>query len=145
MANKKSHSNKQLYAAKIPRTARVASQIHRVLAESVFELAQKGAVEGLLTVTAVDLSGDLKTAKVYFSSLSEAELEFLNSNRIKLQQKISQNVHMKVTPILSFYEDPVIAGAQKIDEILSRISQKTKSDTEEDFSESKNASSGETY
>ncbi len=145
MAYKKSHSNKQLYAARIPRTARVASQIHRVLAEAVFELAQKEAADNLLTVTAVDLSGDLKTAKVYFSSLSETELEFLNTNRIKLQQKISQNVHMKVTPILSFYEDPVIAGAQKIDEILSRISQKRKSDPEADFSEPKDVSSGETY
>ncbi len=119
-------SNKKIQGGKIPRTFRISSQIQRILADALFELAQKGVIENMITITGVEVSGDLRIAKVYFSSLTPEDIEILNANRVKLQHQISMNMHVKSTPILSFYVDPTIQAANRIDEIINRVSEQTR-------------------
>lgn len=106
----------------ISRKSRVSSLIQRVLAEAMFDMRQIEQEDKILTVTGVEVSGDLKQAKVYFSSLTDTDLEFLQQNRIKLQKIIASQVHIKVTPILSFLPDPSISNAERIDAILNKLS-----------------------
>ena len=56
------------------RIQRVADQIHTELSE-IIQRRMKDPPRGLLTITAVEVSRDLRQAKVYVSSLTEEDLE----------------------------------------------------------------------
>ncbi len=72
----------------------------------------------LVTVTAVEVSGDLRRATVFLSSLSEEAAESLSAHRAELQQAIGRQVRMKHTPQLGFAADPGVALGAKVEEIL---------------------------
>ena len=65
---------------------------------------------GFVTVTSVDTSPDLRTARVYVSVLGgeaerEASLEGLRSSHGVLQSAIASQTRIKRTPTLSFHYD----------------------------------------
>lgn len=73
---------------------------------------------GFVTVTAVDTSPDLRSARVFVSVLGddderEATLAGLRSSHGPLQAAIAAEVRMKRTPTLTFhYDDSVERGAR---------------------------------
>jgi len=77
---------------------------------------------GFVTVTSVETSPDLRTAKVFVSVLGseeerEATLEGLRSSHGVIQSRIAAETRMKRTPTLTFhYDDSVERGAR-----LSRL------------------------
>jgi ribosome-binding factor A len=77
---------------------------------------------GFVTVTAVDTSADLRSARVYVSVLGspeerEATLAGLRSSHGFLQGRLATELRMKRTPTLSFaYDDSVERGMR-----LSRL------------------------
>jgi len=81
-----------------------------------------------ITVTEVNVSPDLKNAKVYIMPLGgEQKLEVLESlNRIKgyIQKLISSDIKLRQIPKLSFVIDTTFEYAHKIDNILHTIKKK---------------------
>jgi ribosome-binding factor A len=75
----------------------------------------------LLTVTAVEVSPDLRHATVYLSSLADEAAEGLAQHRVQLQQAIGREVRMKRTPQLTFAADPGVAAGTKVEEILRHL------------------------
>jgi ribosome-binding factor A len=78
---------------------------------------------GFVTVTGVETSADLRSARVYVSVLGdEAErddaLAGLSSARGFLQQRVGEELHMKRTPTLDFVYDESIATGMRISELL---------------------------
>lgn len=78
---------------------------------------------GFVTVTAVETSPDLRTAKVYVSVLGseeerEATFEGLRSSRGVIQSRIASETRMKRTPTLTFHYDDTIAKGVRISELL---------------------------
>jgi ribosome-binding factor A len=78
---------------------------------------------GFVTVTSVETSPDLRTAKVYVSVLGpeserEATLAALRSSHGILQSKIAAETHMKRTPTLSFHYDDTIEQGVRISRLL---------------------------
>ena len=72
-----------------------------------------------MTVTSVETSPDLRTAKVYVSVLGdeeerEATLEGLRSSHGVLQSKIAAETRMKRTPTLTFHYDDTIEQGMRI-------------------------------
>ena len=73
---------------------------------------------GFVTVTSVETSSDLRTAKVFVSVLGseeerEASLEGLRSSHGVLQSRIAAETRMKRTPTLTFrYDDTIEKGAR---------------------------------
>lgn len=74
----------------------------------------------LLTITAVDVDGDLRHARVYLASLPEGALSALEERRLELQASIAREVRLKCTPTLSFAPDPVIEAGNRVEEALRR-------------------------
>ena len=79
---------------------------------------------GFVTVTAVDTSSDLRTARVHFSVLGSEEdrqdtLEALTASRAVLQSAIASQVKMKRTPTLTFVYDDSIERADRLNRMLS--------------------------
>jgi ribosome-binding factor A len=78
---------------------------------------------GFVTVTSVETSPDLSTAKVYVSVLGdederEATFEGLRSSHGVLQARIAAETRMKRTPTLTFHYDDTIEKGARISELL---------------------------
>jgi ribosome-binding factor A len=78
---------------------------------------------GFVTVTSVQTSPDLRTAKVYVSVLGseeerEATLSGLRSSCGVIQSRIAAETRMKRTPTISFHYDETIAQGVRISRLL---------------------------
>ncbi len=78
---------------------------------------------GFVTVTSVQTSPDLRTAKVYVSVLGseeerEATLSGLRSSRGVIQAKIAAETRMKRTPTVAFHYDETIEQGVRISRLL---------------------------
>jgi ribosome-binding factor A len=113
-------------ARRYDRTARVNEVVREVLADELERLSDPQL--GLLTVTGVEVTPDLRQATVYYSALIPAEgeaerdiAEALGAARPQLQAAIARQVRMKYTPQLVFREDPAIRTGERVDEILRQL------------------------
>jgi len=80
---------------------------------------------GFVTVTAVETSPDLRTAKVFVSVFGtdeerEATLEGLRSSHGVIQSRIAAETRMKRTPTLTFHYDDTIEKGVRISELLEK-------------------------
>jgi ribosome-binding factor A len=78
---------------------------------------------GFVTVTSVETSPDLRTAKVYVSVLGdeearEATLTGLRASHGVIQSRIASETRMKRTPTLSFHYDETIEQGMRISRLL---------------------------
>jgi len=78
---------------------------------------------GFVTVTAVETSPDLRTAKVFVSVLGtdeerEETLQGLRSSHGVIQSRIAAETRMKRTPTLTFHYDETIERGARISELL---------------------------
>ena len=78
---------------------------------------------GFVTVTAVETSPDLRSARVYVSVLGDQRqrdesLDGLNSSHGVLQAAIAREVRIKRTPTLSFYYDDSIERGVRVSRLL---------------------------
>jgi ribosome-binding factor A len=78
---------------------------------------------GFVTVTSVDTSPDLRSARVYVSVLGdeeerEATLAALASSHGKLQAAIAREVRIKHTPTLTFRYDESLERAIRLSRLL---------------------------
>jgi ribosome-binding factor A len=78
---------------------------------------------GFVTVTSVETSPDLRTAKVFVSVLGdeeerEATLAALRSSHGVIQNRIAAETRMKRTPTLTFHYDETIEQGVRISHLL---------------------------
>jgi ribosome-binding factor A len=107
-----------------PRTARLNELVREIIADELERIDDDRMT--LLTITAVDVDGDLRRAKVLFDSLDgedgdEALLEALGEVRVRLQRAIGSQARIKRTPELTFAPDPAVRAGERIDSILRTI------------------------
>jgi len=103
------------------RMRRVNEAVREVIGDAVGSL--KDPRIGFVTVTSVDTSPDLRTARVYFSVLGDAEersatQEGLESAHGFLQAQIGRELHLKRTPKLTFMFDETIERGVRISRML---------------------------
>jgi ribosome-binding factor A len=108
-------------ASSYPRSLRVNQVLRQIVAEELERLADADERLRLLTVTSVDTSPDLRTAKVYVASLDDEAAEALDERRSQLQRYVGSQVRMKRTPRLTFVADPAVSAGARVDEVLRRI------------------------
>ncbi len=108
------------------RTDRVAAAIHEEVATFLNSDAKDPRLQGFVTVTGVDVTRDLRQAKVFVSVMgSEAErastLEGLASVAAHLRSRIGKTLRLRVAPEIAFRVDESIAHAARIETLLSQI------------------------
>ncbi len=108
------------------RPDRVAEAIREEVAGFLADGAKDPRVTGLVTVTGVDLTRDLRHAKVFVSVLgSDAErketFEGLASIASHLKIRIGRALRLRVAPDIEFKADDSIARAARIETLLSQI------------------------
>ena len=108
------------------RPDRVAEAIREEVAGFLADGAKDPRVTGLVTVTGVDLTRDLRHAKVFVSVLgSDAErketFEGLASIASHLKIRIGRALRLRVAPDIEFKSDDSIARAARIETLLAQI------------------------
>ena len=81
---------------------------------------------GLLTVTNVAITDDLKLAKIYLSFLENKKpikdiLKILKSKQNIIRHQMGLKLTLKYIPQLQFYYDDAIEHAQRINNIIQKI------------------------
>lgn len=105
------------------RVDRVAATIKRVLATPVADIA-RAACAGLVSITRVEVSPDLRRAEVYLSVFSGADESaagvraLLREHAHELQRVLASELRSKNTPVLGFSLDDTLAQADRIDRLL---------------------------
>lgn len=109
--------------------SRRIERVNSLLQAEISELLQREVkdhrISGLVTITEVDVSPDLRTAKVYVSVLgSEADraatLEALTAAAHFLQRELRKRLTIRRTPELTFLPDESMERGARILELLDR-------------------------
>ena len=108
------------------RTNRVSEELREILAEEIPKL--KDPRVGFVTVTGVNITPDLRLARVFYTALGDdrarrATAAALRSARGHLRQVIGHEVRMKVLPDLRFEEDVAIERGDRIEELLRELNE----------------------
>jgi ribosome-binding factor A len=106
------------------RTSRVGEEFREILAEEIPKL--KDPRVGFVTVTAVEVTADLRHATVSYTALGNESSRRstdagLRSATPHLRQVIGRQVRLKVLPELQFVEDESIVTADRIDRLIEEI------------------------
>jgi len=110
------------------RPDRVAEAIREEIATFLAEGARDPRIVGFVTVTAVEVSRDLRHAKVFVSVMgSDAErtstMEGLAAVAPALRGPIGRALRLRVAPEIAFRLDESVARAARIETLLEQIKQ----------------------
>ena len=125
--NFKTKRTKKDNTTKSQRQLRVGEELRHLISNALHRETFYDVVleSNNITVTEVNVSPDLKNAKVYIMPLGgENKIEVLESlNKIKgyIQKLISSEIQLRQIPRLSFVIDTTFEYANKIDNIIKNI------------------------
>ena len=104
------------------RIAKVNSLIQHELAPVLLKFLE--GQKGLVTITKVETSRDMKWAKVWISILGGNDdeiLTFINKNIYHIQGDLNHHFATKIIPRLQFFLDTSARYAQHIEELVKKI------------------------
>ena len=107
------------------RSEKVSEEIkHKISEVLTKDLAELNL--GLVTVTNVVTSKDLRVAKVYLSFLGNKQpvdvcIEKVNFRKKDIRMHLSSKLYLKYMPELFFYYDDRVEYASRIDELIKKI------------------------
>ncbi len=107
------------------RSDRVSNLIHREISE-IIEHEMKDTHIGMVTVTGVEMSRDLKNARVFFSVLGDeavvqSSIDALNNATSFIRARLRERVILKRIPMLSFAYDSSTIHGMYIDKLIDEI------------------------
>ena len=107
------------------RLNRINEELKKEISQIIsFELKNPDAT-GLISVTKVKITPDLKYAKVYVSLLNskneEKTIEALKNSSGYIRSVIAKRVNLRITPELVFEKDDSMEYGMKIDSILKDL------------------------
>ncbi|MGH7664207.1 MAG: 30S ribosome-binding factor RbfA [Gemmatimonadaceae bacterium] len=108
------------------RPERVAEAIREEVATFLAEDAKDPRIVGLVTVTGVDVTRDLRHAKVYVSVMGsdterQTTFEGLASVATHLRSRVGRSLRLRLAPEIEFVVDESIARAARIESLLSDL------------------------
>ena len=117
------------------RRGRINDEMQRELAMLLREVKDPRICEAFVSITAVDVTPDLKFAKVYYSVMTGDKKEVakgLKSSAGYLRRQLAQKMNLRMTPELNFFEDHSIEHGAHISKLLGSIefAPEEESDTE---------------
>ncbi len=113
------------------RALRLNSLLKEVISEVVMKDVRNPHVANLITITSVEISNDIKYAKVFISVIGSVKekqesLQALQSAAGFIAVHASKKVRLRYFPELTFRLDNSVENHLKIDEILTLIHEEQK-------------------
>jgi len=112
------------------KSTKTNEEVRRVLAEIIRSDVKDPRISSMCSVVSVDVTRDLKLAKVYISVLGdeaavENTMKGLKSSAGFIRNRLAQRLNLRNTPELNFVSDQSIAYGvsmtKKIDEVMEEI------------------------
>jgi ribosome-binding factor A len=110
------------------RVGRVEQEIQREINDILLKRVRDPRVEGV-TITDINLSGDLQHVKVYYSILSglasDAEKTQAGLDKAKglIRSELGQRIKLYKIPEITFEQDGSVRYGEHIDELLRKLHQ----------------------
>lgn len=109
------------------RSQRVGDLLRQEIADIIMRKIKDPRL-GFVTVTGVEITDDLKIAKVFISILKEEEkettLNILNSAKKFVRSEVAKRIRMKTIPSIEFRMDESIEYGDRIEKLLRDIKEK---------------------
>ena len=108
------------------RTDRIASEIMRETEKIIREDVSDPRTDCMFSITHVDVTRDLRYAKVYVSvfpsNKAEAVMQMINENSRALRGELGRHVakQLRIVPELVFFLDSTLDYVEHIDELLKK-------------------------
>jgi len=107
------------------RSRRVADLVREVVSDAILHQLRDPRI-GVVTVTEVRVSSDLKYARVYVSRLGdadarEASVEALNHAAPFLRRAVGRKIRLKYLPQLTFVADTTLDQSERLEGLLQEI------------------------
>lgn len=99
----------------------------------LFESEMQPPISGMLTFTRVDLTDDLRYAKVYYSCFGNDEerallAEYLVKEAPHIRARVGKQLRIRHIPELRFVFDKSIEGSIRIEQLLNELKREPKDD-----------------
>jgi ribosome-binding factor A len=107
------------------RAERVGDLIKKEISQIIqYELKDPGI--GFVTITAVELSSDLKHAKIFYSVLGDEDAKKKSSSALKracgfIQHEMGRRLRLRYTPEISFLFDSSVEYGAHIETLIKKI------------------------
>ena len=110
------------------RISRINEEIQRELSEQFRRLKDPRVSQtGMVSITRVDTTGDLRYARIYVSALDKSQekevLKGLKSAAGFLRRELGRSLQLRYTPELQFVADDSIQHGSHILEVLRQVEQ----------------------
>ena len=107
------------------RTERIEEEVKKVASKVIDRELKDPRLTGMISVTKVYVSKDLKYCKIYVSMLGVKDekeaMDALKSSAGYLRKEIGDNIRMHSTPEVEFILDDSIAYGNKIEQIIKDL------------------------
>ena len=107
------------------RLGRINEELKKEISQVINYELKNPDVTGMISVTKVKVTPDLKYAKVYVSVLNSKNLnktlEGLKDSSGFIRSRVARTVNLRITPELVFEYDDSIEYAERIDSILKNL------------------------
>lgn len=123
------------------RVARVAELIKREVSQMLLtDIKDDRVGAGMVSVTDVDVSGDLQHAKIFVSIYGTPEAKAETMSGLKaatgfVRSELGQRIRLRRTPEIVFQEDNSLERGDRILSLLNRLSQEREANGEEEAEE----------
>lgn len=106
------------------RSQRVGDLLRQEISDIIMRRMKDPRI-GFITVTGVNVTDDLKSARVFVSVLKEEEreltLKVLNEARKMVRSELAKRVKLRAIPVLEFIMDEAIEYGSRIEKLLKDI------------------------
>lgn len=107
------------------RSSQVSEELRKIISMALLESVTDPRM-GFITITRIELTDDLRFARVFYSVLGSKEQkedtrEALQENLSYIRRMAVEKINMKFAMTIRFEEDPSIEASFKIDNILKKI------------------------
>ncbi|MEE2786040.1 MAG: 30S ribosome-binding factor RbfA [Myxococcota bacterium] len=114
------------------RTSRVSAQLRKLIAELVDREVKDPRVDAV-TITDVEVTGDLREARVYFSHPGDERqdrevMAGLTRASGFIRREMGRRIQMRVTPSIEFRIDRSLAYGARIEKIFKDLNEAESSD-----------------
>lgn len=125
------------------RTERIEEEIKKIVSKLIDNGLKDPRINGLISVTKVDVSKDMKYCKIYVSMLGTKDIKEamagLESAKGIVRKEIGNGIRTFNTPEVKFIYDDSMEYGQHMDELINSLDIKHDEDVTEEADEDENA------
>ena len=117
------------------RRDRINDEVKKELSMILREVKDPRLANAFISITSVDVTGDLKFAKVYYSAMQGDKKEVaagLRSSAGFIRREVARRLNLRMTPEFTFVADHSIEHGAHISKLLNQIEISPEEDEDDD-------------